>query len=422
MSARCPSGAAHRCRISRYRAPIVKPKRYTGYRSYSYLEAGVDYQPFELVPEIGRVPTHTVPLGSAEEQRAMRLLDENVVVSLHDHTSVAVANIERDSRAYRREGRDRTGYEGLAVSGLDAVFDCMMNGANAITSQSGWKWTDTIHDLGQRLCDIAHQDLVVLGSRVSDIEDAHRDGRIAFIPALEAATCIENEIDRLDVLYGLGIRCSGISYAMANALGGGGREARDAGLTDLGRRAVKRMNRLGMAIDISHCGVRTALDAVAASERPIFISHVGARSLWNIPRLLPDEVFTACAAKGGVIGIEAAALTTATRDRPRQTIDSVMQHFEHVARLVGIEHVAFGPDTNFGDHVAQLRLTRPHLFAPPVGDAPSFEAIDYVEGMENPAECVPNIVRWLVGHGYSDGDIAKAVGGNVLRVLREVWV
>ncbi|MBM4421186.1 MAG: diguanylate cyclase [Chloroflexi bacterium] len=400
----------------------MKPKRYTGYRSYSYLEAGVDYRPFDLVPELGRVPSHTVELGPADEARAGRLLAENIVVSLHDHTAIAVRDIARDSRAYRREGRDWTGYEALSTSGLDAVFDCMMNGANAITSQSGWKWTDTIHDLGQRLADIAHQDMVIVGRAVSDIRRAHRDGQIAFIPALEAVTCIENEIDRLDVLYGLGIRCAGVSYAMANALGGGGREASDGGLTDFGRRAVRRMNRLGMAVDVSHCGVRTALDVVAASERPIVISHVGARALWNIPRLLPDEVFTACAAKGGVIGIEAAALTTATRARPRQTIDSVMEHFEHVAHLVGIDHVAFGPDTNFGDHVAQLRLTRPHLFAPPAPGAPAFEPIDYVEGLENPGECFPNIVRWLVKHGYSDGDVAKVLGGNILRVLGEVWV
>lgn len=399
----------------------MKEKRYAGYRSYQYLEAGVDYPPFDLVPEIGRVPHHTVPVTSDQEERAQRLMAENVVISLHDHSSIAPEDLARDSRAYRRAGRDWTGYEGLARSGLDAFFDCMMDGSNAIFSHSGWTWEDTIHDLGMRLCDIAHQDMVIVGRRVDDLRSAHQDGRIAFIPALEAATCIESEIDRLDVLYGLGIRCSGIAYAMSNSLGGGGREARDAGLTDLGRRAVRRMNKLGMAIDISHCGHQTSMDVIAASERPILITHVGARALWDIPRLMTDDVFVACAERGGVIGIEAAPLTTMTARHSTQTIESVMEHFVHVADLVGIDHVAFGPDTNFGDHLGQLRLTRPHLFNSAASGRFDFERMSYVAGVENPAETFPNVVRWLVSHLYSDGDIAKVIGGNILRVLGEIW-
>ena len=117
---------------------------------------------------------------------------------------------------------------------------------------------------------------------------------------------IENEVDRLDILYGFGIRSSGIAYSEANSLGSGLREARDGGLTDLGRQAVRRMNQLGIAIDISHSGDQTSLDTIEVSEKPIFITHVGARALWNTKRMKPDHVLKACAEKGGVIGIEAA--------------------------------------------------------------------------------------------------------------------
>src|SRR6185312_7011557 len=128
--------------------------------------------------------------------------------------------------------------------------------------------------------------------------------QIAFIPSLEAATPIENELDRLDILYGLGIRSSGIAYSEANTLGGG--------LTEFGRAAVQRMNKLGIAIDISHSGDQTSLDTITVSSKPIFITHAGARGLWNTKRMKPDDVLKACADKGGVIGIEAAPHTTLT--------------------------------------------------------------------------------------------------------------
>src|SRR5438094_296794 len=239
----------------------------------------------------------------------------------------------------------------MAQSGLDAVFDCLMDGTATITSKAGWKWDDIIYDLGMRLSDIAHQDFIVRGETLADIKRAKENGQIAFIASLEAATAIENEVDRLDILYGLGIRSAGIAYSEANTLGSGLREKRDGGLTDLGRQAVRRMNKLGIAIDISHSGDQTSLDTIETSEKPISITHAGARALWNTKRMKPDEVLKAMAAKGGVIGIEAAPHTTLTKKHPKHSIESYMEHFEYCADLVGIDHVAFGPDTLFGDHV-----------------------------------------------------------------------
>src|SRR5713101_2669878 len=97
------------------------------------------------------------------------------------------------------------------------------------------------------------------------------------------------------------------------ALGAGLREARDGGLPDLGRQAVRRMNQLGIAIDVSHSGDQTSLDTIEASEKPIFVTHAGARALWRTRRMKPDEVIRACAEKGGVFGIEAAPHTTLTK-------------------------------------------------------------------------------------------------------------
>ena len=401
-------------------ADVGKATRYSGFKSFQYLEAGTDYREFELAKELGRVPSRKVEVSGTQEDRVQRLLVENLAVSLHDHCFVVPADFD-DLAEYRRQGRDVTGYAGMAQSGLDAVFDCLMDGTATITSKAGWKWDDIIYDLGMRLSDIAHQDFIVRGETLDDIRRAKENGQIAFIASLEAATAIENEVDRLDILYGLGIRSSGIAYSEANTLGSGLKEARDGGLTEFGRQAVRRMNKLGIAIDISHSGDQTSLDTIEASEKPIFITHAGARGLWNTKRMKPDEVLKAMAAKGGVIGIEAAPHTTLTKAHPKHSIESFMEHFEYCADLVGIDHVAFGPDTLFGDHVGLHHYFAKQLSIKSAHGSQPFEEVEYVDGIENPAEAFPNIVRWLVKHDYSDGDISKAIGGNVMRVLEEVW-
>jgi membrane dipeptidase len=398
----------------------MRPKKYTGYRSFDYLEPNTDYQPFRLAAELDRVPSQKVSVTPEQEERVQRVLDDNLVISLHDHP-IVIPEQPGEIFEQKRTGRDTTGYAGLSVSGLDAVFDNLMDGTALITSKSGWKWDDIILDLGMRLCDIAHQDLVIRAEKVDDIRRAKANGQIALVPSLEAATAIENEVDRLDVLYGLGIRQCGIAYSEANTLGSGLREARDGGLTQFGRQAVRRMNKLGIAIDISHSGDQTSMDTIEVSDKPIFITHVGARALWNTPRMKPDEIFKACAARGGVIGIEAAPHTTLTKKHPRHSIESFMEHFEYIANLVGIEHVAFGPDTMFGDHVALHNLFAASLSITSARGQVPIDFVEYVDGIENPAEAFPNIVRWLVSHGYSDDDIAKSVGGNVMCVLEEVW-
>lgn len=398
----------------------MQKKNYQGYKSFEYLEPGTDYKPYRLSKEFDRVEPFALPLEPAQEERVKRLFEENLVISLHDHCFVAPEDLN-EFMDFRRQGRDWTGYEGLSRSGLDAVFDNLMNGTAMITSRGGWKWEDIIFDLGMRLSDIAHQDMVILGLTTDDIVRAKQNGQIAFIVSLEGAAMIENELDRIDILYGLGVRCLGIAYSEGNALGAGLREPRDGGLTQFGRDAVRRMNKLGIAIDISHSGDQTSLDTIEVSEKPIFITHSGARGLWNSRRLKPDDIIKACAEKGGVIGIEAAPHTTITEKNLRHSLESFMEHFEYCANLVGIEHVAFGPDVLYGDHVGLHHALSEALSIKQSRSAVPYPEVAYVEGLENPTEAFPNIVRWLVKHGYSDEDIAKVIGGNIMRLLKEVW-
>lgn len=398
----------------------MQKETYDGYRSFQYLEPGADYRPFKLAKEVGRVEPYLYPVTEAQEREVQRLLAENIIVSVHDHTSV-FPDDTRQIFEYIRQGREWTGYEGLSISGIDVLFENFMDGTALITSNAGWKWTDVIHDIGLRYSDFAHQEMVYMAQTIEDLYRAKPEGRIAFVGTLESATPIENELDRVDILYGLGIRSMGITYSEANGLGCGLKETNDGGLTQFGRQVVRRMNQLGMTIDTAHCGDKTALDTIEVSEAPTLISHVGARALWNTNRMKPDYVLKACAEKGGVIGVEAAPHTTLTAEYPDHSLDSYMAHFEYIANLTGIDHVAFGPDTLFGDHVglhhafaAQLSIASAHAGV-------EFDQVAYVKGLENPSEVMPNVARWLVAHGYSEEDIAKAMGLNVLRVLEDTW-
>lgn len=394
-------------------------KKYDNYKAYTYLDQQ-DFRRFKMAKQLGRVDEYLIPLSPEEEERVIRLARDSIFISLHEHPTILPENLE-EVFEYTREGRDHCAYEALSKSYYDAVFDNMLDGTCTIYSKSGWKWEEVLHDLGMRLCDIAHQDMVIKCETVEDIYRAHREGKIAWIASIEGAAPIENELDRIEILYGFGVRMMGITYSESNALGSGIREDRDGGLTHFGRQVVRRMNNVGMAIDCSHTGYKTTLDVINESEHPIFLSHVGARALWDSKRLFPDEVLKACAERGGVIGIEAAPHTTLTKNHLKHSIDSYMEHFKYIVDLVGIDHVAFGPDTLYGDHVGLHQVYSEHLSSDKTRSNQEFEIIEYVKGLENPTEASKNILRYLVKENYSDDDIAKVLGKNIIRVLKEVW-
>ena len=394
-----------------------------GYESYQYLEKGVDWPDikWEKWDWAGR---NVIELDEAEEARYEKLIAESPYLSLHDHPTFYPEDMSTVKNIFdaMRQGRQVTGFEALSYSNIDAIFDNMLDGVNIISSPAGWKWIDIIHDLGMRLCDLSHQDFLVHVKTVDDILRAKAEGKIGWVACIEGAACIENEVDRIDILYGLGVRQLGVTYSESNALGNGLKEDNDGGLTKFGKQCVKRMNQVGMLMDVSHCGPQTAYDAVVASEKPIIASHMGVKGIWNIKRMADDRLVKAVAEKGGVFGIEAAPHTTMSKTHMTHDIDSVMEHFEYVVDLVGIDHVGFGVDTLYGDHVGVH-----HAFAKALstGDTAKadveYQEVPFVKYLENPTEASWNIPRWLIKHGYSDEDIAKVIGGNALRVLSEVW-
>lgn len=381
---------------------------------------GQNFTDIELAPEFGRVPAYEGQLTAEDKARAEKLMHENITISLHDHP-VRFPNDMRQTPEYNRTGRQHTAFAGVKESGMTVIFDNMMDGTACVTGNAPWRWLDIITDIGMRQADIAHQDDVIVVRTVEDIHYAKKAEKVGFVFGLEASTPIENEIDRLDVLYGLGIRQMGIAYSDSNALGSGLNEDVDGGLTDFGKRCVTRMNHLGMAIDISHSSDQTGIDACRVSTQPVFMTHAGAKAIWPIKRMKSDDVLKAVADTGGVIGMSAAPHTTLSKAHPLHSIDSVMDHLLYCIDLVGIEHVAFGPDTLYGDHVG-LHTVFSNLLGTATSGAPQFEKVKYVDGLENPTENFWNIAGWLVKNGFSDQDIAAILGGNILRALEGIWI
>lgn len=397
---------------------MEKIKNYNGYKSFDYLQSGKDFTAYELAKQIGRVNSMRIQVTKNEEDKVQELMSKNVCVSLHDHTDVHPVDLTKIFE-WIRQNRISTGYEGLSVSGLDAVFDGLMDGTNLVLSNKPWKWDSLIYELGMRLCDIDHQDFVIRCRGVDDIEKAHRDGQVAFVPHIEGAGPIENDIERIEILYGLGVRAMGLVYSEQNYIGAGLREKGDGGLTYFGYDVVDRMNKVGMLIDVAHVGDKTSLDAIEASSKPIMVTHSGARSIWNSRRMKPDEVIKALADKGGLFGVEAAPHTTLSEKHKEHSLESVMDHFQYIENEVGIDYVGFGPDTLFGDHVGVHHVFSSELSIKRMGSI-EYKEVPFVNGLENPSE-FPNIIRWLVKNGYSDEEIKKAIGGNAIRVLRKVW-
>jgi membrane dipeptidase len=380
--------------------------------SYEYLKKE-NVLPVKLCKEIGRIEESIVELNPDDEERAIRLHQESIVIDFHNHLYVLPENME-DLNIYSRIGRPTTGYEGIKKSGMTACL-CGFSGMTARRlSPVPWQFEDAVWDIGMRQADIDHhRDVVMRGYCKKDILDAKRSGRTAIIPHIENAGIIGNDIDRLDVLYGLGIRCMGLTYNTNNFIGAGLKDRNDSGLSKFGIKVVERMNRLGMLIDFSHSSEQSIREGVEASERPCCCTHMVAKALENNPRGLSDELFELLAKHDAVIGLEAVPNITSFKDV--QSVFDVIDHVDYLVKLIGIDHVAIGTDAMFADHVAFHKAMLEAMGM--AGMTKNFPAT-HIEYIENPSQ-LPNVTRALVARGYKDDEIEKIIGGNILRLLEQ---
>jgi len=224
--------------------------------------------------------------------------------------------------------------------------------------------------------------------------------------------------DDVDYFYGLGQRVSQLTYNARTLIGNGSTERRDEGLSDFGLSIVERMNKLGMAVDVSHCGDKTTLDAFEVSKKPVLITHSNCRALNpNHPRCKTDEAIKAMAAKGGVIGITEVRMFVSPKEPTG--VEAMLDHYDYVTKLVGVEHAGVGSDIDLLGYDAMPAEEYKQLKAGYKSTYGFRDKID-LDGY-NFAKRPFDLAEALIRRKYSDANIEAILGGNFRRVLKEIW-
>jgi membrane dipeptidase len=310
--------------------------------------------------------------------------------------------------------RDYTQYlRKILDGGLTAVVLTLVANENFITTiKSIYEWYERLEEA---------IDFTLFVEKASDIQRAKREGKLGIIFACQSGSPIEDDIGYLSVLKKLGVRVMALAYNQRNLIGDGSTERSNCGLSEFGVAVVSEMNRLGIVIDLSHCGDQTTLEAMELSERPVVISHSNARALCDHPRNVSDEIIQNLAAKGGVLGIN--AYPGFLKKGGNATFSDFLDHIDHAVNLVGTEHVGLGLDiaetrvkADYMTKDGQLGFGKtkydPNLFLPWPWYVP--EAIDSVSKFSN-------IAKGLVKRGYGDDDVLKIIGGNYQRLFHAVF-
>ena len=251
----------------------------------------------------------------------------------------------------------------------------------------------------------------------ADLDRVNKAGKLGVLLGLQNSAHFRRPED-VDFFRGLGQRVSQLTYNSRNLIGNGATERRDEGISDFGVSIVERMNRVGMAIDVSHCGDRTTLDAFEISRRPVLITHSNCRALVpGHPRLKTDEAIKRVGAAGGVMGITGVRMFVKA-DEPT-AIEHVLDHFDHVRRLIGPEHLGVGSDVDLYGYDAMPPEQNKQLRAGYKGSYGFREKID-VEGLNHPKRMYA-LTEGLIRRKYSDSEIGGILGGNFARVLKQIW-
>lgn len=250
---------------------------------------------------------------------------------------------------------------------------------------------------------------------VADIHAAKAAGKTGFIFGFQDTAPIADKLPLLRAYHELGVRIIQLTYNFENRVGFGCQVAEDNGLTAFGREVIAEMNRLGILVDLSHCGPRTTLEAIAASQKPVAITHANAAAQFPHSRNKSDEALKACAARGGVIG--ALSFPAMLTPNLPAAVEDYASAIDYLVQMVGVDHVAIGPDfmEEMPAEVVQTVLAGLSL------DVISFmESIPPVQNFASAAE-LPNVTAALLARGYSAADTQKIMGGNWLRLYEQVW-
>lgn len=302
-------------------------------------------------------------------------------------------------------------YRGLREGGVTAINATVAiwdDYASALKNMTDWLgWFEEFAELIRSV------------RTVEDIQSAKSEGRTAVILGWQNASPIGNDLANLRLFHALGLRIVQLTYNERNLLGNGCYERSDDGLSKFGLAAVREMNRLGILIDLSHVGDRTTLEAIEHSEAPVAFTHANARSQFDHPRNKTDEAIKRLAARGGVIG--ANAFPMFFPQGFETSLDSYLNAVDYLVSLVGVDHVGIGTDfcmeqdRPWFEWIFSSQGTIP---ADHVPETPS--PYRHLQGFGSPREW-PRVTEGLLARGYQEADVLKILGGNWLRLFRQVW-
>ncbi len=371
---------------------------------------------------------------TADSARVQRLLDRAIVLDLHDDTTQMILDEGYDLG--QRHGYGQVDIPRMRRGRVSGIFLSIWTDSVRYTPLQSIKRALDEIDADRR--EIArHPADLVLATSADEILAAKKQGRIAMLMGVEGGHMIDSDLAILRTYYALGARYLTLTHSTPTPwAGSSGRRSEPDGLNDFGRQVVRELNRIGMMVDVSHVSDRTFYDTLAVSRAPVIASHSSCRTLGGAARDLTDDMLRALAKNGGVVHInfynafldpDFAKRSSALKDlnareeainkefagdparraAEQRKIDAerlerlgrvplsrLLDHFEHAVKVAGVDHVGLGSDFDGAND-------------------------QFPEGMEDISK-IPNLVQGLMDRGFSDADIQKILGGNTLRVMREV--
>jgi membrane dipeptidase len=294
----------------------------------------------------------------------------------------------------------------LTIGGFDAPFENTLAEIAAV----------------QRLIE-ARGDLFTQIRRADEIEAAKGARKLGIIFSFESAAALEDKLDRINLFRALGVRVMQLAYNTPSPFGAGVLSPPNAGLTELGRAAIARMNEVGVAIDLSHANSATAAAAMKASAKPVLMTHGGCAAVYPHPRNKTDAELRALAEKGGVFGIYDLFYLVPSPRQPN--IDDYITHMAHALDVCGEDHVGIGSDASFDslDLSPEGRANWDRVLAArraASAAAPEEDRMPYTEGLNRPDRTLV-IADALLRRGYPARVAEKVLGANFVRAFREIW-
>ncbi len=307
-------------------------------------------------------------------------------------------------------------------SGLTAVL-VTIGAVGTMSSESAF--TEAVRSMLDFDREIMRRPDTFVGIRTgSDIAAAKRAKRTGLIYGVQDGVAFESALDRLQDLYQLGLRVVQPTYNRRNLLGDGCMETSNAGLSRTGIECIERLNALGILVDLSHCGRQTSADAIRASRKPVAFTHTGCAAVIDHPRHRTDAELRAVAAKGGVCGVFIMPYLTGGK---QPTAADVIRHLEHMLNVAGEDHVSIGTDGTISPAVIDQKYkdtfaetTRQRKEAGIAAPGETEDGYLFANDLNTPRR-LETLGEMLAQRGHKAARIEKILGGNLLRVFKDVW-